>query len=260
VLNISQLACCKKAEDIERKQCEMKVEQLSFCGFPTYDLGRSEGERIYRRDGTLILSPEERKEIAQYYLEGHSYKDIEKRFHLHPRMIHSVLMKFPKARERAISRRCRQCPPEKEISVLFRKYFLGQKEGKIVRDEGLKKRTIYRIIERNKEVVMLFTEARRQMAEEVANHVLDNKDVILDLITNHLYQLKSKDKMETATLAQTASSLKTIIECFGRTEETTVAEANKEAQQMLCVNIADAIKEPAWDDSQRVQCKAEANI
>jgi hypothetical protein len=37
--------------------------------------------------------------------------------------------------------------------------------------------------------------------------------------------------------------------CFGRIEETTVAQANAEAQEKLCGNIAEALRAEDWDDN-----------
>ncbi|MDR3046964.1 MAG: hypothetical protein LBU51_05025 [Bacteroidales bacterium] len=95
---------------------------------------------------------------------------------------------------------------------------------------------------RNKEVIKIFTDARRQLAEALANAALESQEKIINIFRAYLHELGDKEKIKDTTAVQAMAVIKNLIETFCKIDDLSPSEVNREAQERLINCISDAMR------------------
>jgi predicted transcriptional regulator len=113
---------------------------------------------------------------------------------------------------------------------------------------------------RSKEVIKIFIDARRQLAEALANAALESLEKIIEIFNSCLDELGNEEKIKVTTAVQALSIIKTLFDTFCKINDLSPAEVNREAQEKLCSVLMDAIKAPNSDDSENDSRVAKAGV
>jgi hypothetical protein len=88
----------------------------------------------------------------------------------------------------------------------------------------------------------VFTKARRQLAEALANAALESQEKIIRIFNSYLDELGNEEKVKACTAVQAMVVIKSLFDTFCKIDDLSPSEVNREAQERLINCISGAMK------------------